>query len=276
MQPDCKNGSAPDVDADHKAFFEAVHAGNKDFLEVFLAQHPDAARWNTPDGTPPLVLAVGADDRERWKTDSNYYADDEVMELLISYGADVNAKDVQGRTAFLEECLHSQRDNVMDVLLKNGADINAADNCHVTALHIFAGRGYGEDIIPELVKKGAKVDAQDWLGNTPLHVAAGENGLEFTHGHQEAVRKLLDCGASVEVRNNKMRTPLDSANMNRDFEMDGKRPTADIIDGTVKSRAPARPPRRKSEPEEKQPYVPGPGVPPPADKTRFKLKPPSP
>ena len=96
MQPDRKHGSASQkVDADHEAFFQALQGGDINFVTVFLCKHPDAAHWNTPDGTPPLVLAVGSQERDRWIPQNGSYRHDMVMEMLISYGADVNAKTDQ-------------------------------------------------------------------------------------------------------------------------------------------------------------------------------------
>ncbi len=279
MQPDSKHGIASGkVDDDHAAFFRAVHGGDLAFLEIFLAKNPGAAKWNTPDGTPPLVLAIGADDRDLWAPESPSYSHGEVINLLITYGADVNAKDVQGRSALLEECRHDQREEVIEALLAHGADINAVDNLKTGVLHLFATRDYNEEIITTLAKKGADVNARDWLGNTPLHIAAGESGFEFTSGHLDAVRRLLDAGASLEIRNNSMRTPLDTANMNGDFAEDGKRPTADLIQGIIGARPKPRVPRTTpSNDDEQEAGVkkPGPSLTPPPN-GRFKLKPPSP
>ncbi len=238
MQPDSKHGrSTPAIDPARADFFRALHGGDRDFVDLFLAQHPEAVQWRTPDGTPPLVLAIGASDRDMWQPEDRSYSHEEVIGLLLLYGADVNAKDSQGRTALLEECRHNRRDNIITLLLKNSADPNAADHLKTTALHLLAVADYGDDMVAPLVAAGANVNAQDWQGNTPLHIAAGEGAFEFTAGHQEATQRLLDCGASPDIRNNHFRTPLDSANMNGDFQEDGKRPTADLIAAVAGKRA---------------------------------------
>ncbi|MCC7037791.1 MAG: ankyrin repeat domain-containing protein [Alphaproteobacteria bacterium] len=230
MQPDSKHGrKAPAVAPERAEFFRALHGGNRDFIDLFLAQHPDAVHWRTPDGTPPLVLAMGAADRDLWEPESRSYNHEDVIELLLAYGADVNATDAQGRTALIEECRLDRRETIINHLLKNNADVNAADYLKTTALHFLAAQDYGDDMIAPLVAAGANMNAQDWQGNTPLHIAAGESAFEFTSGHLDAVQRLLDCGASTDIRNNHFRTPLDSANMNGDFQDDGKRPTAELI-----------------------------------------------
>lgn len=271
MQPDRKLGSASEtVDANRADFFRAVHGGDHAFLEIFMAKNPSAAKWETPDGTPMLVLAMGNAERDRWVPENNSYQQAEVIELLISYGADINAKDALGRSALLEECYGDKREDIITKLLEHGADPNVADVNGSTPLHQLVTRGWGEDIIDIVAKAGAKLDAQDNFGNTPLHVAAGDNGLDFTSGQQEAVRKLLTLGASPNIRNRMLRTPLDSANMNADFiEEEGKRPTADIIAAFVKKPAP---PADKDDPAAPPRKTGGPVVPRPAN-GRFRPKP---
>jgi ankyrin repeat protein len=230
LQPDSKHGrKAQPVAPERAEFFRALHGGNRDFIDLFLAQHPESVNWRTPDGTPPLVLAMGAADRDLWEPESRSYNHEEVIELLLAYGADVNAADAQGRTPLIEECRLDRRETIINLLLKNHADVNAADYLKTTALHFLAAQDYGDDMIAPLVAAGANMNAQDWQGNTPLHIAAGEGAFEFTSGHLDAVQRLLDCGASTDIRNNHFRTPLDSANMNGDFQDDGKRPTAELI-----------------------------------------------
>ncbi|HYD18207.1 MAG TPA: ankyrin repeat domain-containing protein [Patescibacteria group bacterium] len=239
MQPDSKHGRTPPViDRERADFYRAVHGGDLNAVDLFLAQKPEAARWRTPDGTPVLVLAMGSNDRDLWEAESRSYSHEEVIALLITYGADVNAADVQGRTPLIEECANDRRENIVALLLKNGANANAVDSLKTTALHFVAVEDYGDDLISPLVAAGANVNAQDWQGNTPLHLAAGEGACEFSAGHLDCVQRLLDCGASPDIRNSSFRTPLDTANMNADFQEDGKRPTAELILSKIGKRKP--------------------------------------
>ena len=63
----------------------------------------------------------------------------ETVELLIKYGANVNAVYRDGRTALHAAIVKQSRClDCCNVLLKAGADVNKADNYGYTPLHIAA------------------------------------------------------------------------------------------------------------------------------------------
>lgn len=275
MSPDSLHGPARGkIDAEREAFFQAVHGGDADFLRIFLAKQPDAAQWRTPAGTPPLVLALGAQNRDRWTHPRAPGRTEDTIEVLKGFGADINAADADGRTPLLEECHNEKREYILEVLLKHGANATAADNKGATGLHLMANYSYATECIRLLVQAGAKLDAQDWMGNTPLHIAAGDSSFGETPGNEDIVRQLLGLGAPLLVRNNKMQTPLETALLNGDLTVHGKRICADIIQD-VQDTLPKEP-RRKQAEEVDEPAVkkPGPKPPqPPPGKFRLKPKP---
>ncbi|MEZ0259717.1 MAG: ankyrin repeat domain-containing protein [Alphaproteobacteria bacterium] len=276
MSPDSLHGPARGkIDAEREEFFRAVHGGDADFLRIFLAKQPDAAQWRTPGGTPPLVLALGAQNRDRWTHPRAPGRTEDTIEVLKGFGADINAADADGRTPLLEECHNEKREYILEVLLKHGADATAADAKGATGLHLMATYNWAAENIRVLVQAGAKLDAQDWMGNTPLHLAAGDSSFGETPGNEDNVRQLLSLGAPLLVRNNKMQTPLETALLNGDLAVHGKRLCADLIQA-VQDTLPKEP-RRKQVEEVDEPVVkrqgPKPPTPPPG---KFKLKPPKP
>ena len=48
----------------------------------------------------------------------------EITELLLSKGADVNIKDIQGKTALIFAATYGNKE-IVELLLSNGADVNA-------------------------------------------------------------------------------------------------------------------------------------------------------
>ncbi len=276
MSPDSLHGPAPaKVSAEREEFFRAVHGADVDFLRVFLAKQPDAVNWRTPGGTPPMVLALGSQDRDRWLNPRGTGRTEETIELLKSFGADINAKDAQGRTVLLEECHHDKREYIIEVLLKNGADVNVADKNGSTPLHLLASYTYATENIRIIAQAGGNLGAQDFLGNTPLHIAAGDSTFGVEAGNEDNVRQLLSLGAPLLVRNNKMQTPLETALLNGDLAAHGKRICADLIQ-SVQDTLPKEP-RRKQAEEAEEPRVKTPAPkPPPLPPGKFKLKPPKP
>ena len=88
----------------------------------------------------------------------------ELMDWLITQGADINARDEYDRTPLH---YHAQVNDVerIALLLERGADIEAQDKYKNTPLH-FAE--YNAKTVQLLIEKGADVNAKDDRGNTPL------------------------------------------------------------------------------------------------------------
>ena len=124
----------------------------------------------------------------------------EIAQLLIKKGADVNAKDIYGRTP-LHNAVMDKRIDLMKLLLDSGADINAKDNdLEFTPLHRAVIYGPLE-IAQLLIEEGADVNAKDIYGRTPLNRAAEKDDLE-------AARLLIAEGAEIDAKDDGDRTPL--------------------------------------------------------------------
>lgn len=79
---------------------------------------------------------------------------EELVKILVSAGADVNAKDDQGWTILHWAALWGYTD-VAEILVSKGADVNARTVYDQTALH-FASRASHTDLVEFLRKHGAK------------------------------------------------------------------------------------------------------------------------
>ncbi len=69
-----------------------------------------------------------------------FHGNREVVDLVLSYGADVNIKSHSGKTALMVAAGNNSVDNMM-LLLANGADIDAIDNRNYNALMYAAESG---------------------------------------------------------------------------------------------------------------------------------------
>ena len=116
--------------------------------------------------------------------------DEDSLNTLISYGANVSLPDGQGNTA-----LHYARTVAcVDILLAAGADLQARNKFGHTPLHAVC-RGAGDlALLERLLEAGADIDATDLDGETALSNA--------TYGkHDDCALFLIRQGANMDLAN---------------------------------------------------------------------------
>ena len=138
-----------------------------------------------------------------------------IAKILISAGADVNARDNSDSTP-LHFCAgeaeaHSALSlQICRIILSAGADINARDNVGTTSLHLAASTGQSARFVQKIrdfLSAGANVNVRDGFGYTPLHRAV-ENTVYLAY---EKVKVLIAAGADVNAGNSSGKTPLHTA-----------------------------------------------------------------
>jgi len=161
----------------------------KDAVAVRVLLRNDYEPPNPPHGPWTLLHWASSIGRE------------DIAEILIMAGADVNAKDGAGWTPLHFAAEHNS-EAVATLLLKNGAQVNSKDNYGRIPLH-NAGRQYVDaKVAALLLKNGANVNAKDKRECTPLHFAAGNS-------NKSAAELLLKKGAHVNAKDSRGKTPLD-------------------------------------------------------------------
>ena len=93
----------------------------------------------------------------------------EATKQAIADGADVNAKDQNGRTLLQIAALKGHKE-VVELLIAQGADVNAKTYSGWTPLVVAAARGHKE-VVELLIAKNANVNAKNNGGETPLDKA---------------------------------------------------------------------------------------------------------
>lgn len=113
-----------------------------------------------------------------------------ILELLLTNGANVNARTATGQTVLHLAVLDEAPEEIIRRLLENGVDINANDQGKKTALSIATSKHTA--IIPLLLTKGADVNIQDDVGDSLLL-------QEICDHHETVVRMMLQMGIGLDI-----------------------------------------------------------------------------
>ena len=202
---------------------DAVENNNIEKVQVLLKANPDLANARDAEGSTPLhyvanimTVTVSLDSNAKG-TASTTAPKDPMMEmalLLISKGADVNAKTKIGTTPLLGVVrgnnlplakLLIDKGAKTDVVMPSGGD----KSC--TLLH-FAAFHDNAKLVKLLFFHKAPLNAKTDSGFTPLHTAASLNSVS-------AGKALLDAGADVNAKDGKGRTPLNVATEEKNQKM---------------------------------------------------------
>ncbi|OXU20262.1 hypothetical protein TSAR_004779 [Trichomalopsis sarcophagae] len=173
----------------------AIENNDEHIVKTFLTEGVEAVR-----SFPLLLHTVIQTKRDKSRR---------LLELILQQSAaDVDQRDeeLEGSTALHLVCREAMKCDVelADLLLRKGANVNAATNQGTTALHMAASRKDGESMLRTLLRFDPQLDLRDHCGNTPLHLAC-------SNACTKIVGVLLDAGASVNVKDNLGKTPVDVA-----------------------------------------------------------------
>lgn len=180
--------------ANKEIFFKACKDGSLDIIEKLL----------TPRKLLGLSLNAHANvsDKDLNGRTALHYAVNhvEIIDFLLSKGADINEKDNEGNTPLIESLRPGSNKNTIEYIIEKGADLNLKNNKGDTPLH-KACMWTDIDFVKLLIEKGADINATNHIGNTPLHEAVFSENIE-------AVKLLVIRGADVNAKNNDGTTPL--------------------------------------------------------------------
>jgi ankyrin repeat protein len=134
-----------------------------------------------------------------------------IVALMISKGADVQAKDRNGVTA-LHQATNAGDLESMRLLIENGADVNALDSLGDSPLLKGAGLGSAA-VVRLLLSKGARPNVARTVYNKARHGQIALVGLTplihaAPYGTTETIAALLAAGADVKARDSRGMTPL--------------------------------------------------------------------
>ena len=114
-----------------------------------------------------------------------------VVELLLGYGANANAVNINNQTPLFDSS-RCHQSLVVDLLLSHNATVNITDNQGWTPLLRAFQKSGGDKIVKALVFSGADVNVSNFNGESPLHLAVAQNNIDI-------VRLLLAYGAQESL-----------------------------------------------------------------------------
>ena len=115
---------------------------------------------------------------------------DNVVRILLTRNADINAVDMNGNTALHTAALNSQL-SVVKLLLEKNPNLDIQNKVGNTALHLAVISG-NIDIVGELVLKGANTRIRNNDGKYPRDIARANNSAAIFEVLREAENKLSE------------------------------------------------------------------------------------
>ncbi|HAT1129869.1 TPA: ankyrin repeat domain-containing protein [Legionella pneumophila] len=127
-----------------------------------------------------------------------------------------------------EPSVFKGHEDLLESILANKALLNLA---MVSCGKVLIGGPSNDSVIALLLKHGADINSSDKKGMTALHYAV-QNFYNYRKEPLHLIKKLLEWGASLEVRNEKGQTPIETA---QEHSKDGRVTASDKLLASLKS-----------------------------------------
>ena len=180
----------------------AARDGNLAKIKQLIQEDPQLLEAKTTQPLP-ITYTRQIDDREATPLIiASYRGDNEMVQWLISQGADVHARTKKLQRVPLHWVSHEGHKSTAAILLANGADINAVhSNYNITPLMQDVAAGYIDMVQMYLACPELRIDQADALNRTALFYAC----TCFCR-RREIVKMLLEAGADPGIANNVTKT----------------------------------------------------------------------
>ena len=218
-----KGISLNSTDKDGNGIFNyAAKRGNIDFLKILVNNGADYKTLNKNGGNAFLFAAQGTRGFENKFEVYNYLkslglepnvvtkdgytplhrlsfgnTDAAIFGFFLKYGADVNQKDSEGNTPFLNAVSRNNLE-IVQLLSKNVNDFNTANNKGQTAIMLATG-GNSPEVVEFLLQKGSDTLAKDATGNTVAYYLAESFDAKKMEDFQSKLKMLQEKGVKFNT-----------------------------------------------------------------------------
>jgi len=156
---------------------DAIQKGDVAKVKTLISNNKELIHMKSEKGQAPLHLAVQNGSQE-------------IIELLISQGADINAKDGEGNTPLITAIALKKTDTAR-FLLSKGADVRIKNAQEMAPLILALRYGLSELVEP-ILDSGQDINER-FEGNMSILLMA------TLSGNKEAIELLVDRGADVNA-----------------------------------------------------------------------------
>ena len=133
----------------------------------------------------------------------------ETARVLLDHGANIHAKNILGQTPLhiVSQGDYGSEPALVELLLSRGADVNARDNDHATPF-LLTSFCLKPQIAEKLLQNGADVDAVNIHGQNALHLLSQNPRHDYEKERTRLGRLFLVGGVDMNGQDNDRRTPL--------------------------------------------------------------------
>lgn len=166
--------------------FTPIKINNYTMVKYIIEMEPSLTNTTNKDGITPLDIA-------------SYNNFEDIVELLISNGADLNLQDNNGYSPLLY-AIENYSYETVELLVNNGANLNSKTVNRITPLMKIAYLGQ-DSLFDLLIKYKIDIDAVDKNGLSALTYACAK-------GNEKITEKLIKLGTNLEVKTANGYSPL--------------------------------------------------------------------